>query len=42
MLGYFDNLSAAIRRGELTESALAEHRRLHRPQVVGPVPESYV
>jgi hypothetical protein len=39
---YFDDLSAAIRRGEVTQSALADIARWHSMEVVGPVPESYV
>lgn len=42
MIGYFDDLSAAIRRGEVDESVLADIARRHSMEVVGPVPESYV
>src|SRR5688572_27163731 len=34
MLGYFDDLSAAIRRGEVTDSALANIARRHSMEVV--------
>jgi mannose-6-phosphate isomerase-like protein (cupin superfamily) len=42
MIGYFDDLSAAIRRGEVDESVLGDIARRHSMEVVGPVPESYV
>ena len=42
MIGYFDDLSAAIRRGEVDESLLDDIARRHSMEVVGPVPESYV
>jgi mannose-6-phosphate isomerase-like protein (cupin superfamily) len=41
MLGYFDDLSAAIRRSEVDESVLADVARRHSMEIVGPVPESY-
>jgi hypothetical protein len=41
MIGYFDDLSAAIRHGEIDESQLAEVARRHSMEIVGPVPESY-
>jgi mannose-6-phosphate isomerase-like protein (cupin superfamily) len=41
MIGYFDDLSAAIRRGEVDDSVLAEVARRHSMEIVGPVPESY-
>jgi mannose-6-phosphate isomerase-like protein (cupin superfamily) len=42
MVGYFDDLSEAIRRDEVDESLLADIARRHSMEVVGPVPESYV
>lgn len=42
MIGYFDDLSDAIRRAEVDESLLANIARRHSMEVVGPVPESYV
>ncbi len=42
MIGYFDDLSAAIRDGEADESVLDDIARRHSVEIVGPVPESYV
>lgn len=42
MIGYFEDLSAAIRDGEVEESLLDDIARRHSMQVVGPVPEGYV
>ena len=42
MVGYFDDLSAAIRRGEADESVLDDIARRHSMEIVGPVPDSYV
>ena len=42
MIGYFDDLSDAIRRADVDESLLADIARRHSMEVVGPVPESYV
>ena len=42
MIGYFDDLSAAIRQGEVDENVLADVARRHSMEIVGPVPESYV
>jgi mannose-6-phosphate isomerase-like protein (cupin superfamily) len=42
MVGYFDDLSHAIRGGEVDESLLADIARRHSMEVVGPVPDSYV
>ena len=42
MIGYFDDLSDAIRRAEVDESLLADIARRHSMEVVGPVPDSYV
>ena len=41
MVGYFDELSDAIRRGEAGETELTHIARRHAMEVVGPVPESY-
>jgi hypothetical protein len=42
MIGYFDDLSDAIGRGEVNESLLADIARRHAMEVVGPVPDGYV
>ena len=42
MIGYFDDLSEAIRGADVDESRLAEIARRYSMEVVGPVPESYV
>ncbi len=42
MVGYFDELSAALRDDEVDESLLADIARRHSMEIVGPVPESYV
>lgn len=42
MIGYFDDLSDAIKRGEVDESELGEIARRNSMEVLGPVPESYV
>jgi mannose-6-phosphate isomerase-like protein (cupin superfamily) len=42
MIGYFDDLSDAIRRAGVDESLLADIARRHSMEVVGPVPDSYV
>jgi mannose-6-phosphate isomerase-like protein (cupin superfamily) len=42
MIGYFDDLSGAIGRGEIDDSALDDIARRHSMEVVGPVPEGYV
>ena len=42
MIGYFEDLSDAIRRAEVDEGLLDEIARRHSMEVVGPVPESYV
>lgn len=42
MIGYFDDLSDAIRRDEVGESLLTDIARRHSMEVVGPVAESYV
>jgi hypothetical protein len=42
MIGHFDDLSAAIRNGEVDESLLDDVARRHSMEIIGPVPESYV
>ncbi len=42
MVGYFDDLSDAIRRGEVNESVLSDIARRHSVEMLGPVPETYV
>jgi hypothetical protein len=41
MIGYFDELSAAIARSDAEEAVAAIAAR-YKMEVVGPVPESYV
>jgi len=42
MVGYFDELSAAIARDEMDDDSLAEIARRYGMEVIGPVPEGYV
>ena len=42
MIGYFGDLSEAIRGAEVDEGRLADIARRYSIEVVGPVPESYV
>ena len=42
MIGYFDDLSDAMRHADVDESLLADIARRHSVEFVGPVPESYV
>jgi oxalate decarboxylase/phosphoglucose isomerase-like protein (cupin superfamily) len=42
MVGYFDELSAALARGEVDPDALAEIAERHGMEVVGAVPDGYV
>ena len=42
MVGYFDELSAAIARGEMDPDALAEMAARYGMEVTDPVPEGYV
>ena len=42
MIGYFDDLSDAIRGAEVDERLLADVARRHSMEVVGPVTDSYV
>lgn len=41
MVGYFDDLKAAIGRGDVEASELAEIANKYSMEVLGPVPESY-
>ncbi len=42
MVGYFDELAAAIASGEMDDDSLAEMARRNSMEVIGPVPEGYV
>jgi len=42
MVGYFDELSAAVVDGVADESLLDDVARRHKMEVVGPIPESYL
>src|SRR6267142_4988467 len=42
MVGYFHELSAAIKRGEADPNVLRDLARRHAMEVVGPVPEGYL
>jgi mannose-6-phosphate isomerase-like protein (cupin superfamily) len=42
MIGYFDDLSDALRRDHVVDDELAEIARRHSMEIVGPVPEGYV
>ena len=42
MLGYFHDLSAAIRQGKGNPEVLDDIARRHSMEVVGPVPEGYL
>jgi quercetin dioxygenase-like cupin family protein len=42
MIGYFDDLAAALRRGDVDDDALAEIAHAHSVEVVGPPSERYV
>ena len=42
MVGYFDELSAALRAGSADSEALEGIARRHGMEVVGPVPEGYL
>jgi len=42
MVGYFDELSAAIKGGEADADRLDQIARRHGMQVIGPVPEGYL
>jgi hypothetical protein len=42
MVGYFDDLSDAMRKGTADEEELAEIASRHSLEVIGPVPEGYL
>jgi len=42
MIGYFDNLAAALKEGRVEDDSLSEIARRHSMEVFGPVPEGYV
>ena len=42
MVGYFDDLSDAIRRDEADEEVLGAIARRHALEIIGPVPEGYL
>lgn len=42
MVGYFDELSAAIARGDADDDELAAIATRHAMEIVGPIPETYV
>jgi hypothetical protein len=42
MVGYFDELSAAIARGEMDADLLAAIAKPYGMEVIGPVPEGYL
>jgi mannose-6-phosphate isomerase-like protein (cupin superfamily) len=42
MIGYFDDLAAALARDDLDEAELAEIARTHAMEIVGPPSERYV
>jgi quercetin dioxygenase-like cupin family protein len=42
MVGYFDDVAAAVKVGNVDEDALSEIARRYGMDVVGPVPEGYV
>ena len=42
MVGYFDELAAAIARNEMDDDTLAEIARRYGMEVIGPVPDGYV
>jgi len=42
MVGYFDDLAAALKAGRMDEDSLSEIARRYSMEVLGPVPEGYV
>ena len=42
MIGYFDDLSAALRGGDVDEAVLSEIAATHEMEIVGPPSERYV
>ena len=41
MVGYFDDLAAAIKAGRVDDASLSEIARRYAMEVIGPVPEGY-
>ena len=42
MIGYFDDLAAALRRDDVHDDDLAEIAATHKMEIVGPASERYV
>ncbi len=42
MIGYFDDLAAALKQGDVEPDALSDIARRYSMDVLGPVPEGYV
>jgi hypothetical protein len=42
MVGYFDELSAAVAAGDADDEALGRIAERYRMEVLGPVPEGYM
>jgi len=42
MIGYFDDLAAALGRADVTDDELASIARAHSMEIVGPPSERYV
>jgi mannose-6-phosphate isomerase-like protein (cupin superfamily) len=42
MVGYFDDVSAALQRDDVSDAELDDIARRHQMEIVGPVPEDYV
>jgi hypothetical protein len=42
MVGYFDELAAAIARDEVDDVTLGEIARRYGREVIGPVPQGYI
>jgi hypothetical protein len=42
MIGYFDDLAAALRQEDVREDQLAEIAAKHAMEIIGPPPERYV
>jgi hypothetical protein len=42
MIGYFDDLAAAVGRDDMDDERLADIARIHSMEVVGPPTERYV
>ena len=42
MVGYFDDLAAALKEGRMDQDSLSDIARRYSMEVLGPVPEGYV